>query len=612
MDDTGQAQQPDTTQTAQTTAAGATTPAAPDASGGNALQTQTPANTATIPEQAPQQAPTVLMPVKRGGLGGLVDEIRNALAPPPRQEYIDPDTGKRMVYEAPQTPGGQWRRLAGEALQGAAAGLANGQGPGGAQRAAAAGIEAGFRQHQQEQAQQEKQADEDYQLERQNRIDKANTYLQQVQLATQQFALKRLQVKAGHDDALFAQQMNDREQQRGSIDLGVYGDHYALPDVQKAHPEINFWQQGVRGMIQAHPEIDPETGEQKGVHLWLTQPGILDQPAPPGTQAHRVEYDKDNVPHVVPFTPTGVHSNREIQSMDDYAYGVVQKYQSGQAENSLKAAQAQEAKARAAEAPSEAARNYASAEKDRAEVKQLNSAADQQTIASNAQQLVEGSMDPSNLSKRAKTYDATLAAANTYSMQKYGKPFDIAKAQADYRFATNTQTFNTLNYLNSLVGRNNNSGNLGVLVNMSNNLPRTQFPPLNRAEQWAKLSSGNPQVASYYAAITEVSDQIAKILQGGGSGGGGTSDAKLRQASDLFNKGFTAQQIAAVANDTLRPLLANRKQEIIGDNRYLLQWHGGSPQQPQQSQAGQYQYKTADGKMGWNGQQWVPIATGAR
>jgi len=48
--------------------------------------------------------------------------------------------------------------------------------------------------------------------------------------------------------------------------------------------------------------------------------------------------------------------------------------------------------------------------------------------------LVEGNLDPSQLSKRSADYNTKLQQANEYSMAKYGRPFDIAQAQADYRY----------------------------------------------------------------------------------------------------------------------------------------------------------------------------------
>lgn len=192
-----------------------------------------------------------------------------------------------------------------------------------------------------------------------------------------------------------------------------------------------------------------------------------------------------------------------------------------------------------------------------------------------AQQLVNGQLAPSELSKRttgSSSYSDILNAANAYSEATTGKPFNIANADRDYKFANNAQTQNTLNYLKGLVGTsdgkgNLSGGNLDSLVTQSNGIARTSFPALNDAAAWARLSSGDPAIASYYATVTEVADQVAKVLQGGGTGSG-TSDAKLAQASALFQSGFSKAQISGIAT-TLKGLLQNRATAIVGDNAYL-------------------------------------------
>lgn len=189
-------------------------------------------------------------------------------------------------------------------------------------------------------------------------------------------------------------------------------------------------------------------------------------------------------------------------------------------------------------------------------------------LGSAAELLRKGMEDPSQLSKRSATYQATLDEADRQEMAETGKHFNIAKAQTDYKFANQPSTQNTLKYLNSLTGgQDPSTGNLAELVNQSNKIGRTQFPPLNKTEAWGKLESGDPGIVAYRAVVTEVADQVAKILQGGGSGAG-TSDAKLRQAQELFDVGFSKDQIKAVAAE-LRPLLNNRRDSLIGDNRYL-------------------------------------------
>lgn len=217
------------------------------------------------------------------------------------------------------------------------------------------------------------------------------------------------------------------------------------------------------------------------------------------------------------------------------------------------------------------------AEKEAAKVKDLAEANNQNkqadllggdVINHTAQQLVDADEDPSQLTKRSKNYDAQVAAADDYSLRNYGVHWSPAQATLDYNFAKAPATQNTLKYLNSLTGKDGRGGNLKVLVDSSNKIDRTDFPAVNNYEAWAKLQAGNPAMAAYYAQITEVADQVAKILQAGGTGNG-TSDAKLKQATDLFNKGFSKQSIQAVA-EALHPLLGNRQKEMIGNNRYLI------------------------------------------
>src|SRR5262249_49569195 len=149
--------------------------------------------------------------------------------------------------------------------------------------------------------------------------------------------------------------------------------------------------------------------------------------------------------------------------------------------------------------------------------------------------------------------------------------FDPSKSDMDYTYAKTTSTQNTLKYLNSLTGKDNQSGNLGELISLSDKIKRSQYPPINDVLAWSRLKAGDPQMAAYYGTVTEVADQVAKIMQGGA--GGATSDAKMRQASELFSKGFNPEQIKTVSLE-LRKLLSNRKGELIGDNTFLKKQYG--------------------------------------
>lgn len=187
-----------------------------------------------------------------------------------------------------------------------------------------------------------------------------------------------------------------------------------------------------------------------------------------------------------------------------------------------------------------------------------------------ATQLVNGLIAPAELSKRTTgtaSYNDVLTAADAYSMATTGKHFNVAQADRDYKFAQRPVTQDTLNYLGSLVGSaDGEGGNLDELVTLSNGIDRTSFPPVNNIEAWVRYSAGDPKIAAFQATATEVADQVAKILQGGG--GSGTSDAKLQQAANLFNTNFTKDQLVATVN-ALKPLLANRAKSMVKDNPYL-------------------------------------------
>ncbi len=226
-------------------------------------------------------------------------------------------------------------------------------------------------------------------------------------------------------------------------------------------------------------------------------------------------------------------------------------------------------------------------------------------IQNNAIQLVEGQGAPSQIKSRA-DYSAILAAANNYSQAVYNKPFDAAKADRDYKYANNPSTLNTLKFIESLVGTDDGSGtlkggnpdgNLDMLVAMSDerlskgnslglglsgsvlgvggipgvgvttNSGESQLPALNNVNQWTAINTGDPEMASYYGALLEVSDQVAKILQGGGTGST-TSDAKLKEAQKLFQTGFTPSQVKAVAG-TMKQLIGNRARTMVKGNVYL-------------------------------------------
>ena len=491
----------------------------------------------------------------------------------------DPDTGKMVATTVAKTPGSQWKQIIGGALTGLAATANAGTGPGSTARALALGTGAGIQSGQQQQQQKVQQANEDYDEQQKALVRKASLQQMAVQTANASFSLERTKREAADFDA---KQLNDHMawlRDNGGTDIGTFKDFAAVSEYAKNDPTLAA--DIAHGRVAVTPAIATVQGKDGQSTQQVTGIQVARVPENWGNELNdkplpiqRMVPGVDGKPPtwVTETIPAGTIKNNDYNAAVLAQVTAQTKLAGDKAENDLRAEQVKTQATERAKNLAAANESNSAAAKTRAETEQLNNASSDGEIQANAKQLVDGTMDPANLSKRSKTYDSTLAAANAYSLRTTGKPFDAAKAAGDYKFATNQNTYNTLNFLNSLTGRDNQSGNLGTVVAMSQKLGQSQFPPLNDVEQWAKLSAGNPQIAAYRAALTETSDQIAKILQGGGSGSG-TSDAKLKQAGDLLNRNFNASQITATA-DTLRTLLANRKEEVIGDNRYLQKWHG--------------------------------------
>jgi hypothetical protein len=206
--------------------------------------------------------------------------------------------------------------------------------------------------------------------------------------------------------------------------------------------------------------------------------------------------------------------------------------------------------------------------------------------------LVEGTIDPSQLSKRSKDYNATLVAANQYSIQKYGKPFDIAQAQADYKYASNAQTQNTLKMIN---GMSEPGGSIDIAKNAAQNLPAFNSQTLNKIFNATATEFGSTDATNFHTSMLGLADEYSKVM-----GGGVSSDTGRQQSLDILKAAYSKGQLAG-AISTMQSDINARKTALIGTNRYLVRQYGNPVQSGQQ----QFQKYSSDGKWGWNGSQWV-------
>lgn len=351
------------------------------------------------PVATPQyQAPT--QPQRRGGFVGILDTIADMLSSRDTQQVsIDPNTGQRQVTPGPQrTRGQQVGRIIGTALEGAARGAAAPPGPDHVGQGFANGTLGAIQDQQRQQDKADKTAQEEYQRQRQAKIDGLNYQLGIRNIAHMDLTLKAMGVKATNDAVTFSQAQEDRERKLDSFDLGVVGNAGQIADVMSKLPN---WEQELyqREGIQAVP-VYGQDGTRNGLRLFLRKQDTGNQAAAEGTKVPRLVPGKNpgDAPHTEYFTPVGA-KNRDIDTYMRAYTADVQKFQKDQADNAAKKAEANKANADASEAPSkialnnaEAAKNYADAEKLRADAQKAKNDPNDPTIQALGEQIAKGGL----------------------------------------------------------------------------------------------------------------------------------------------------------------------------------------------------------------------------
>lgn len=210
--------------------------------------------------------------------------------------------------------------------------------------------------------------------------------------------------------------------------------------------------------------------------------------------------------------------------------------------------------------------------------------------------LVEGNMDPSQLSKRSADYNQKLQDANAYSLQKYGKPFDIAQATTDYKQANNPQVQSMLKMVGAMSAPN---GELAIAVNAAKALPQLNSTIVNKVFNISETQFGSDAVTNFHTAMIGFSDLYAKVM-----GGGVGTDALRQSAMDVLKDGYSHGQIEGSIK-VLQQQIEARKSQMIGNNPYLRKQFGGQAQSQNtggsQPPAGAtMKVPGSDGKLHWS------------
>lgn len=521
------------------------------------------------------QGPTVLRPVRRTGLAGIVDEFADAVAGKQTSQVYQDDQGNKYIQHPYMTRGQQWQRIASEAIHGAGAGLAVGQGPGGGARAFEAGIQSSDQQRaqiKQEQRQQEQDV-------KQAQLDKFNLIKLQHDTAAADFALTRMKVQADEQDVTFAQSQEDRERNLQSIDLGTFKDAGELASIKDQHPD--FWKDVYAGNIRKIPEFD-ENGNRTGIHVWLRTPDIGNAPVPEGTKVAFAQpgENPNDPPKLVWREISGLHTQNQVDAYNDAAWKVVTDWQQKHAEQNLKTSETELNEIKKTTQKTEQVKNLAEAGKARMET--VNPAGNQAMVADNAEGLATGRLlmgkdIPVRTSKDQLAAAEYNKAANDYSMAHFGLPYGPEIIRQEAHLAEQKQTQATLDAIDRMIGQPGLSGQLDQVLAYARaagitNKGGTVATPWSELRQWVKERVGNTAAKQFEQILSDTQSALGTLI-GNPLIGGGESDLKLRTAQKQFGQDATIENLegqVAVA----KQVLERARDGMAKKNRYIQQRYG--------------------------------------
>jgi len=173
-----------------------------------------------------------------------------------------------------------------------------------------------------------------------------------------------------------------------------------------------------------------------------------------------------------------------------------------------------------------------------------------------AQQLVDHKLAPSQVQLFGGfgAQGATFKRMVGTAALKIDPTFNWEEAESTYQLVKSPSFQNTVRYMDSVVE------SMPRLQQTANQLGNGNIRSLNALVNAGKNQINNVDVKKFKTDVLFVSDEIAKILQGGGTGSG-TSDAKLRQAGEILSTSDSPRAIAAALGEA-SALMANRRSAL--------------------------------------------------
>lgn len=136
--------------------------------------------------------------------------------------------------------------------------------------------------------------------------------------------------------------------------------------------------------------------------------------------------------------------------------------------------------------------------------------------------------------------------------KKLDPEFDFERAAAEYGLVKSPQFQNTIRYMDSV------QNSIPLVIQRAKELGNGKIRFVNGLANMGRDQLNNPALAKFQADALLVADEVAKILQGGGTGNG-TSDAKLKQAAEIIRQTDSPETLAAKLADVQQLMSFRRK-----------------------------------------------------
>jgi len=184
----------------------------------------------------------------------------------------------------------------------------------------------------------------------------------------------------------------------------------------------------------------------------------------------------------------------------------------------------------------------------------------------------------------------------TSEARKLDPSFNFEEASANYGLVKSAGFQNTVRYMDSVLE------SIPRLQETATKLGNGRFRTWNAVKNATANQFNSTDLKRFKTDAMLVGDEVAKILQGGGSGSA-TSDAKLKQAQEIFSTSDSVPAIAAAVEE-VNALIGNRRRALTRGT-YM---EGQAPQTPAATGPRVGERRTHNGQtIEWDGKGWLVV-----